>query len=188
MDVVPVTRALISVSDKTGIVEFCTFLASQGVQLLSTGGTAAKLRDSGLEVMDVSAYTGAPECLDGRVKTLHPKVHGGLLGVRGNAKHEEQMKENGIEKIDMTVLNLYPFAETIAKPGCTFETAVENIDIGGPSMLRSTAKVSWRSACFFFFSKRFSEVFRSSRSKCNSEPLSRPIPLRCFFCFFLSFT
>eukprot|EP00815_Leptocylindrus_aporus_P009305 CAMPEP_0116055546 /NCGR_PEP_ID=MMETSP0322-20121206/3471_1 /TAXON_ID=163516 /ORGANISM="Leptocylindrus danicus var. apora, Strain B651" /LENGTH=622 /DNA_ID=CAMNT_0003539169 /DNA_START=37 /DNA_END=1905 /DNA_ORIENTATION=- len=139
-DVVPITRALISVSDKTGIVELATFLASKGVHLLSTGGTAKKLRDSGLEVQDVSDYTGSAECLDGRVKTLHPKIHGGLLGVRGNAKHEADMETHGIGKIDMTILNLYPFEQTVAKPNATFEQCIENIDIGGPSMLRSTAK------------------------------------------------
>jgi len=139
-DVVPITRALISVSNKTGIVELATFLASKGVHLLSTGGTAKKLRDSGLEVQDVSDYTGSAECLDGRVKTLHPKIHGGLLGVRGNAKHEADMETHGIGKIDMTILNLYPFEQTVAKPNATFEQCIENIDIGGPSMLRSTAK------------------------------------------------
>jgi len=108
--------------------------------LLSTGGTAKKLRDSGLEVQDVSDYTGSAECLDGRVKTLHPKIHGGLLGVRGNAKHEADMETHGIGKIDMTILNLYPFEQTVAKPNATFEQCIENIDIGGPSMLRSTAK------------------------------------------------
>ena len=138
-DVVPVTRALISVSDKTGIVDFCKFLASKNVHLLSTGGTAKKLREAGLEVQDVSDYTGATECLDGRVKTLHPKVHGGLLAVRGNEQHEAQMKEQGMEKIDMTILNLYPFEATV-KSGASFEQCIENIDIGGPSMMRSTAK------------------------------------------------
>jgi len=138
-DVVPITRALISVSDKTGIVEFATFLASKQVHLLSTGGTAKTLRDAGLDVMDVSEYTQSVECLDGRVKTLHPKVHGGLLGVRGNIQHEQEMKEQGIEKIDMTILNLYPFEATVAS-GAAFEQCIENIDIGGPSMLRSTAK------------------------------------------------
>ncbi|KAL7498064.1 hypothetical protein ACHAWT_006155 [Skeletonema menzelii] len=138
-DVVPITRALISVSDKAGIVELCTYLASKNVELLSTGGTAKKLRDAGLKCTDVSDYTGSPECLDGRVKTLHPKVHGGLLGVRGNAQHEKDMEENGIGKIDMTILNLYPFEATVAK-GAAFEQCIENIDIGGPSMLRSTAK------------------------------------------------
>ncbi|KAL7433006.1 hypothetical protein ACHAXH_001941 [Discostella pseudostelligera] len=139
-DIVPITRALISVSDKTGIVELCTFLhTAKNVQLLSTGGTAKALRDAGLPCIDVSEYTGSPECLDGRVKTLHPKVHGGLLAVRGNAKHEQDMKENDIGKIDMTILNLYPFAATVAS-GAEFGQCIENIDIGGPSMLRSTAK------------------------------------------------
>ena len=136
---VPITRALISVSDKSGIVDFCQFLASKNVHLLSTGGTAKKLREAGLEVMDVSEYTASPECLDGRVKTLHPKIHGGLLGVRGNKDHEAQMEENGIGKIDMTILNLYPFEQTV-KGGGDFNQCIENIDIGGPSMLRSTAK------------------------------------------------
>jgi len=139
MDVVPVTRALVSVSDKTGIVDLCTYLHSQKVELLSTGGTAKKLREAGLPCIDVSEYTGSPECLDGRVKTLHPKVHGGLLGVRGNPQHEADMATNGIGKIDMTILNLYPFEATVAK-GAKFEQCIENIDIGGPSMLRSTAK------------------------------------------------
>ena len=139
MDVVPIRRALISVSDKSGIVEFCTFLSSKGVELLSTGGTAKKLREAGLSVQDVSEYTGAAECLDGRVKTLHPKVHGGLLAVRGNEQHEAQMKEQGMKPIDMTILNLYPFEATVQK-GAAFEQCIENIDIGGPSMLRSTAK------------------------------------------------
>lgn len=138
-DVVPTTRALISVSDKTGIVEFCKFLASKNVHLLSTGGTAKKLREAGMEVMDVSEYTNSPECLDGRVKTLHPKIHGGLLGVRGNKDHEAQMEEQGIGKIDMTILNLYPFEQTV-KGGGDFNQCIENIDIGGPSMLRSTSK------------------------------------------------
>lgn len=138
-DIVPITRALISVSDKAGIVDFCKYLATLNVELLSTGGTAKKLREAGLTVKDVSDYTGAPECLDGRVKTLHPKVHGGLLGVRGNPTHESQMKEQGIDKIDLTILNLYPFEATV-KSGAGFDQCIENIDIGGPSMLRSTAK------------------------------------------------
>jgi phosphoribosylaminoimidazolecarboxamide formyltransferase/IMP cyclohydrolase len=138
---VKVTRALLSVSDKTGIVEFASYLSSQGIQLLSTGGTAKALRDAGLAVTDVSDFTGAAECLDGRVKTLHPKVHGGLLAVRGNPEHEKEMAEFGILPIDLTVLNLYPFEATVNKPGgSTFAECVENIDIGGPSMMRSTAK------------------------------------------------
>eukprot|EP00339_Tiarina_fusa_P026177 CAMPEP_0117051050 /NCGR_PEP_ID=MMETSP0472-20121206/35250_1 /TAXON_ID=693140 ORGANISM="Tiarina fusus, Strain LIS" /NCGR_SAMPLE_ID=MMETSP0472 /ASSEMBLY_ACC=CAM_ASM_000603 /LENGTH=613 /DNA_ID=CAMNT_0004765071 /DNA_START=95 /DNA_END=1936 /DNA_ORIENTATION=- len=139
VDVVPVRRALVSVSDKAGIVDFCAFLSSKGVELLSTGGTAKALRGAGLTVIDVSDYTGADECLDGRVKTLHPKVHGGLLAVRGNEIHEKQMEEQGMKPIDMTILNLYPFEATVQK-GAGFEQCIENIDIGGPSMLRSTAK------------------------------------------------
>ncbi|HEX2768501.1 MAG TPA: bifunctional phosphoribosylaminoimidazolecarboxamide formyltransferase/IMP cyclohydrolase [Geobacteraceae bacterium] len=135
-----ITRALISVSDKTGIVEFSKELARFKVEILSTGGTAKLLRDAGLEVMDVSQFTGFPEMLDGRVKTLHPKVHGGILGMRSNPAHVAKMKEHGIEPIDMVVVNLYPFEATVEKKGCTMEEAIENIDIGGPTMLRSAAK------------------------------------------------
>jgi len=141
IDIVPIRRCLISVSDKTGIVDLCTVLQQKyNVELLSTGGTAKKLRDSGLTVMDVSEYTGGDECLDGRVKTLHPKIHGGLLAVRGNESHTADMKAQGMSYIDMTILNLYPFEETMKRDGVTFEQCVENIDIGGPSMMRSTAK------------------------------------------------
>ena len=135
-----ITRALISVSDKTGIIEFSKQLAGYGVEILSTGGTAKLLREAGLTVKDVSEFTGFPEMLDGRVKTLHPKVHGGLLGMRGNPAHVAKMKEHGIENIDMVVVNLYPFEATVAKEGCRVEDAIENIDIGGPTMLRSAAK------------------------------------------------
>ena len=139
MDVVKPVRALLSVSDKTGLIPLATALSAAGVELLSTGGTAKAIRDAGIAVIDVSDHTGDPECLDGRVKTLHPKIHGCLLGVRGNAQHEREMKENGIGLIDITVLNLYPFEATVAK-GSTFDQCIENIDIGGPSMLRSTSK------------------------------------------------
>jgi phosphoribosylaminoimidazolecarboxamide formyltransferase/IMP cyclohydrolase len=135
-----ITRALISVSDKTGIVEFSRELGRYGVEILSTGGTAKLLREAGLTVKDVSEFTGFPEMLDGRVKTLHPKVHGGLLGMRDNEEHLAKMKEHGIEPIDMVVVNLYPFEATVAKPDCTMADAIENIDIGGPTMLRSAAK------------------------------------------------
>ncbi|SNB46650.1 bifunctional phosphoribosylaminoimidazolecarboxamide formyltransferase/IMP cyclohydrolase [Geobacter sp. DSM 9736] len=135
-----ITRALISVSDKTGLVDFARELAGYGVEILSTGGTAKLLRDAGLTVKDVSDFTGFPEMLDGRVKTLHPKVHGGLLGMRSNPEHISTMKAHGIEPIDMVVVNLYPFEATVAKPDCTLEDAIENIDIGGPTMLRSAAK------------------------------------------------
>jgi len=135
-----ISRVLISVSDKTGVVDFAKALSEYGVTFLSTGGTAKILRETGLDVTDVSDYTGFPEMMDGRVKTLHPKVHGALLGLRENADHVAKMKEHAIEPIDMVVVNLYPFKQAIAKPGCTLEDAIENIDIGGPSMLRSAAK------------------------------------------------
>ncbi len=134
----PAKRALLSVSDKTGIVDFARALAGLGVELLSTGGTAKLLRDSGLEVKDVSEHTGFPEMMDGRVKTLHPKVHGGLLGRRGT--DDEIMDEHGILPIDILVVNLYPFESTVAKPGASFDDAIENIDVGGPAMLRGAAK------------------------------------------------
>lgn len=133
-------HALISVSDKTGIVEMAKGLAGLGITLLSTGGTAKAIREAGLSVVDVSAYTRSPEILDGRVKTLHPKIHGGLLGRRDLDSHVKQMAEQRIEPIDVVVVNLYPFEATISKPDCSFDEAIENIDIGGPSMLRSAAK------------------------------------------------
>ncbi|HEV2208831.1 MAG TPA: bifunctional phosphoribosylaminoimidazolecarboxamide formyltransferase/IMP cyclohydrolase [Verrucomicrobiae bacterium] len=133
-------RALLSVSDKSGLVPLAQALAGAGVELLSTGGTAKALRDAGLQVTDVSTYTGFPEMLDGRVKTLHPKVHGGLLYLRGNPTHEAAIGQQGIEPIDFVVVNLYPFEQTVARPGVALHDAIENIDIGGPSMLRSAAK------------------------------------------------
>jgi phosphoribosylaminoimidazolecarboxamide formyltransferase/IMP cyclohydrolase len=139
VDLQPVTRALLSVSDKNGLIELATILATYNVELLSTGGTAKALRDAGFTVIDVSDYTGSPEILDGRVKTLHPKVHGGLLGVRGNPRHESEMAANDIRNIDLVVMNLYPFESTVAS-GAEFPQCIENIDIGGPSMLRSSAK------------------------------------------------
>ena len=135
-----ITRALLSVSDKTGLVEFAQGLAEMGVELLSTGGTAKALRDAGLKVIDVSEYTGAPELFEGRLKTLHPMVHGGLLHRRDDPAHLADAKKHGIPPIDLVVVNLYPFEETVARPGVTIEEAIENIDIGGPSMLRSAAK------------------------------------------------
>ena len=133
-------RALISVSDKTGVVDMAQGLTALGAEILSTGGTAKALRDAGIMVTEVAAYTGSPEILDGRVKTLHPKIHGGLLGRRSIPAHVEQMKQHNIGPIDVVVVNLYPFEATIAKPNCHFDEAIENIDIGGPSMLRSAAK------------------------------------------------
>ncbi len=139
MDPIKITRALLSVSDKTGIVELAQSLAAQGVELVSTGGTAKALREAGLEVRDISDLTGFPEMMDGRVKTLHPKVHGGLLSVRANAEHQASMAEHEIAPIDLVVVNLYPFAQTVAR-GAERDEIIENIDIGGPSMVRSAAK------------------------------------------------
>jgi phosphoribosylaminoimidazolecarboxamide formyltransferase / IMP cyclohydrolase len=135
-----IERAIISVTDKTGVVDFAKALSELGVQILSTGGTAKALRDGGIPVMEISDYTGFPEMLDGRVKTLHPMVHGGLLGIRDNQEHVKMMKDHGIEAIDLIVVNLYQFEKTVAKEGVTLEDAIENIDIGGPAMLRSSAK------------------------------------------------
>ena len=135
-----VRRALLSVTDKTGLVDFARQLAQYGVKLVSTGGTARALRDAGLAVRDISDLTGFPEMLDGRVKTLHPKVHGGILHIRGNAEHRAAVEEHGIQPIDMVVVNLYAFEKTASRPGATFAEIIENIDIGGPSMVRSAAK------------------------------------------------
>jgi len=139
-DLIRIQRALISVSDKTGVVEFAKALAAHGVELLSTGGTAKLLASSGLPVIEVGDYTGFPEMMDGRVKTLHPKVHGGILARRDHPEHMAAMRQHGIPPIDMVVVNLYPFAQTVAKPGCSMEDAIENIDIGGPAMVRAAAK------------------------------------------------
>ncbi len=136
----PIRRALLSVWDKSGLVPLAQALAAAGVELISTGGTAKALRDAGLTVTDLSDYTGFPEMLDGRVKTLHPKVHGGLLYLRGNAAHEAAVQAQGIKPIDLVVVNLYPFEQTVARPNALLREAIENIDIGGPSMLRSAAK------------------------------------------------
>src|SRR3984957_8866437 len=133
--------ALLSVSDKRGLAEFASSLVrDHGYTLLSTGGTARTLREAGLAVTDVGSHTGFPEIMEGRVKTLHPKIHGGLLCRRDRPEHLAEARENGIELIDLVVVNLYPFEQTVARPGVEFEEAIENIDIGGPSMLRSAAK------------------------------------------------
>ena len=133
-------RALISVSDKTGIVDFARKLKEFGVEIISTGGTAKELREAGIEVRDVSEVTGFPEMMDGRVKTLHPKIHGALLGIRDNPEHQAAMREHGIEPIDLVVINLYPFEETINHGLVKLAEAIEQIDIGGPAMIRSAAK------------------------------------------------
>lgn len=134
-----IRRAVVSVSNKTGLSDLALLLKKYDVEILSTGGTKKYLESIGANPVEVGAYTGFPEIMDGRVKTLHPKVHGGILNIRDNAEHQEAMKTHGISHIDMIVVNLYPFVEVISK-GCTFEDAIENIDIGGPSMIRAAAK------------------------------------------------
>ena len=135
-----IERALISLTDKSGIEGFARQLQDMGVEILSTGGTAKKMRDNGINVIDVADFTGFPEMLDGRVKTLHPKVHGGILAQKTNPDHLEQMKQHGLKSIDLVAVNLYDFAKATSDPGCTIDNAIENIDIGGPTMLRSSAK------------------------------------------------
>lgn len=135
-----VERALISLTDKSGIEDFARDLTELGVEILSTGGTAKKMRDNGIEVTDVSEFTGFPEMLDGRVKTLHPLVHGGILNQRENADHQQQCREHGIKPIDIVAVNLYAFEKTVADPNCSLGDAIENIDIGGPTLLRASAK------------------------------------------------
>lgn len=135
-----IKRALISVSDKTNIVPFVKELTELGVEVISTGGTSKLLQENGVDVIGISEVTGFPEIMDGRLKTLHPNIHGGLLAVRGNEKHMAQLNEQGIQPIDLVVVNLYPFKETVSKEDVTFEEAIENIDIGGPGMLRAAAK------------------------------------------------
>jgi len=164
-----VRRALVSVSDKTGLADFAKTLADLGVEIISTGGTAKALRDSGLKVTDVSEVTGFPEMMDGRVKTLHPKIHGAFLALRDNKEHVAAMKAHGIEPIDMVVVNLYPFEETIAKDGVSLAEAVENIDIGGPAMIRSASK-HWRDVAVVTDSRSYGEV--ANELKDNDGSLS----------------
>ncbi|MBI2338788.1 MAG: bifunctional phosphoribosylaminoimidazolecarboxamide formyltransferase/IMP cyclohydrolase [Deltaproteobacteria bacterium] len=135
-----IQRAIVSVTDKTGLVEFCKTLSAFGIEILSTGGTAKLLREHGIKTTDVAAYTGSPEVMDGRLKTIHPKIEGGILSIRSNPKHQSEMEALGILPIDLVVVNLYAFEKTAAKEGCTLDEAVENIDIGGPTMLRAAAK------------------------------------------------
>jgi phosphoribosylaminoimidazolecarboxamide formyltransferase/IMP cyclohydrolase len=135
-----IQRAIISVTDKTGLVPFAKELQEFGVKIISTGGTARQLRDGGIRVQDISDFTGFPEMLDGRVKTLHPKVHAGILAQRSNPEHVKTMASHHLKAIDMVVVNLYAFEKTVAREGCTLEEAIENIDIGGPTMLRAAAK------------------------------------------------
>jgi len=169
-DLVPVRRALISVSDKTGVVEFATALQKEfGVELVSTGGTAKVLREAGLKVSDISDLTGFPEMMDGRVKTLHPKVHGGFLALRDNAEHLAAMEKHGIVPIDLICVNLYPFEATVAKPGCTFAEAIENIDIGGPAMIRSASK-NHRSIVVVTDAVQYEKVLKHMRANSGQTP------------------
>ena len=140
MAAVKIRRALVSVSDKTGVVDFVRALSKMGVTIISTGGTARALAEEGIDVVPVEDVTGFPEMMDGRVKTLHPKVHGAILAIKNNDEHLAAMKKHDIESIDLVCVNLYPFEKTVAEPGCTLPEAIENIDIGGPSMIRSAAK------------------------------------------------
>ncbi len=165
-----IQRALISVSNKTGLVDFARELAAMGVEIISTGGTSALLQKEGVPTREISEYTGSPEILDGRVKTLHPKVHGGLLFLRGKEEHEVQAREHGIEPIDLVVVNLYPFEATIAKPDVTLEEAIENIDIGGPSMLRSAAK-NYRSVTVVVDPGDYADVLESMRDNDGATTL-----------------
>lgn len=152
-----IQRALISVSDKTGIIEFAHSLHQLNIEILSTGGTAKLFREHHIPVIEVSDYTGFPEMLDGRVKTLHPKVHGGLLGRRDLPEHVATMQASDIPNIDMLVVNLYPFEATVAKPDCRLEDAIENIDIGGPAMLRSAAK-NWKDVAVLTDASQYAAV------------------------------
>src|SRR4051812_31516458 len=159
-------NALLSVSDKTGIVELARELHGLGVKLLSTGGTARLLADAGLPVTEVADHTGFPEMLDGRVKTLHPKIHGGLLARRDLPEHMAAIEQHGISTIDILCVNLYPFEATVAKPGCTLEDAIENIDIGGPAMVRSAAK-NWKDVAVLTDASQYAQVL--SELKANNS-------------------
>ena len=165
-------RALFSVSDKTGVVEFAKELVGLGWEIIATGGTMKLLQDSGLKVINISEVTGFPEICDGRVKTLHPKVHGGLLGRRDLDSHIAQLKENGIEFIDMVCVNLYPFKQTIAKPDVTMEDAIENIDIGGPSMLRSAAK-NWNAVTVVCNPENYAKIIAEIKETGNTTKETR---------------
>src|SRR5712692_6633350 len=168
---VKIRRALISVSDKTGIVEFARELKRFGVEIISTGGTAKTLRDAGLEVRDVSEVTGFPEMMDGRIKTLHPKIHGALLSVRDNPEHQAAMREHDIEPIDMVVINLYPFEQTIKRPNVTQAEAVEQIDIGGPAMIRSAAK-NWQDVAVVVLPEHYATVVQEMKENFGSLSLA----------------
>ena len=152
-----IKRALLSVSDKTGIVELGKFLSENGVEIISTGGTMKALRDAGVPVIYVSDVTGFPEIMDGRVKTLNPKIHGAILAVRSNPEHMQALAEHNITPIDLVVVNLYPFRETISKPGVTEAEAIENIDIGGPAMVRASAK-NFKDVVIVTYPRRYAQL------------------------------
>ena len=164
---IPIKRALISVSDKTNIIEFARQLSDLNIEILSTGGTAKKLRENNIAVVDVSDYTGFPEMMNGRVKTLHPKIHGGLLARHGI--DNDELAKNGIDFIDLVAVNLYPFTNTIADPDCELDTAIENIDIGGPTMIRAAAK-NYQNACVIVDHSDYETVIRELRA--NSGTIS----------------
>lgn len=166
-----IQRALISVSDKTGVVDLARELKNFNVEIISTGGTAKTLRDAGIEVKDVSEVTGFPEMMDGRVKTLHPKIHGALLGIRDNAEHQAAMQQHGIEPIDLVVINLYPFQQTIARPDVPLVEAVEQIDIGGPAMIRSAAK-NWEGVAVVVLPKDYANVVQEMKQNNGSIALA----------------
>ena len=173
-----VQRALLSVSDKTGIVELARALSEMGVEILSTGGTRKKIADAGVNVRSVSDYTGFPEMMDGRVKTLHPKIHAGLLALRDNMEHMRQVDKYGIELIDMVVVNLYPFQQTVSKKGVKLEDAIEQIDIGGPTMLRSAAK-NYRDVAVIVNPERYSQIIDEMRAGNGLIPDDLKFELAC---------
>ncbi|HBR58780.1 MAG TPA: bifunctional phosphoribosylaminoimidazolecarboxamide formyltransferase/inosine monophosphate cyclohydrolase, partial [Blastocatellia bacterium] len=166
-----IRRALISLSDKSGAVEFAKSLVEFGVEIISTGGTAKHLRENGVAVTEVSEITGFPEMMDGRVKTLHPKIHGALLGLRDDPNHIASMNENGIEPIDLVAINLYPFEKTVAEPGVSLETAVENIDIGGPAMIRSASK-NWRDVAVVTDAALYPDIIKEMSDNSGSLSLA----------------
>jgi len=167
-----IERALISLTDKSGIEDFARNLRELGVEILSTGGTAKKMRESGIKVMDVSEFTGFPEMLDGRVKTLHPKVHGGILAQKSNPDHLSQMAKHGLKPIDLIAVNLYAFEKTVAKPGCSLADAIENIDIGGPTMLRAAAK-NYRDVTVLVDPADYAQVLAEMRATGNTTLKTR---------------
>jgi phosphoribosylaminoimidazolecarboxamide formyltransferase/IMP cyclohydrolase len=176
-----IQRALLSVSNKTGIVELARFLYQMNVEILSTGGTQRALAEAGIPVRSVSDYTGFPEMMDGRVKTLHPKIHAGLLALRNNMEHMQEVDRHGIELIDMVVVNLYPFRETISKKNVTLEDAIEQIDIGGPTMLRAAAK-NYRDVVVMVNPDRYAGIIKEMEANdgCVSEQLKFDLACEVF--------